>query len=298
MLSVKIKNHLHLHVLVFIAGFTAVLGELISIDAIPLVWFRMVFATVLMFAYIKIMKVDLKIPLKAVLNLSLAGIIIALHWITFFGAIKISNISIALGMFSAGAFFASIIEPIVFKRPVIWYEMVLGLVVILGVLIITHSELQYLSGILLGLLSAFLSSLFAVLNGKFIQQHSPTVISFYEFLSGVVFLSVFILFLEKPFSVEFFKLSHLDYAYLFILASICTAYAFIAAVHVMKVISPYTVVLSYNLEPVYGILIAMLLFPEKENMSPSFYYGTFTILAMVLLNAILKNLRFLKRKHS
>tara|TARA_R110002049_G_scaffold38978_2_gene120385 strand:- start:43805 stop:44701 length:897 start_codon:yes stop_codon:yes gene_type:complete len=298
MLNVKIKNHLHLHFLVFIAGFTAILGELISIDAIPLVWFRMVFATFLMFLYIKIAKVDIRIPKKAIIKLCVAGVVIALHWITFFSSIKVSNISIALGMFSTGAFFASILEPIIFKRAIIWYEIVLGLFVILGVFIITHGEFKYITGILLGLLAAFLSSLFAVLNGKFLQKHSPTTISFYEFVSGVLFLSVFILFLEKPFSVEFFKLNILDYGYLFILASICTAYAFIAAVHVMKVISPYTVVLSYNLEPIYGILIAMLLFPEQEKMSPSFYLGASVIFIMVLLNAVLKNWKHIKRNRS
>ena len=298
MLSAKIKNHLHLHFLVFIAGFTAILGELISIDAIPLVWFRMVFATILIFLYIKIAKINIKISPKALAKLSVAGIIIALHWITFFGSIKVSNISIALGMFSTGAFFASILEPIIFKRAVIWYEILFGVFVVIGVFIITQSEFKYISGIILGLLSAFLSSLFAVLNGKFLQKHTATVISFYEFLGGVLFISIFILFLEKPFSTEFFKLSVSDYGYLIILASVCTAYAFIAAVHVMKVISPYTVVLSYNLEPVYGILIAMFLFPEQEKMSTSFYIGAAIIIIMVLLNAILKNLRFLKRKQS
>ena len=298
MLSVKIKNHLHLHFLVFIAGFTAILGELISIDAIPLVWFRMVMASVLMFVYIKIAKINIKIAPKSILKLGVAGVIIALHWITFFGSIKVSNISIALGMFSTGAFFASIIEPIVFKRKVIWYEIVFGILVVFGVFIITQGEFRYISGILLGLLSAFLSSLFAVLNGKFLQHHTATVISFYEFLSGVLFLSVFILFLNDSFSIEFFQLSFSDYGYLFILASICAAYAFIAAVHVMKVISPYTVVLSYNLEPIYGVIIAMFLLPAQEKMSSFFYYGAAIIIITVLLNAILKNLRFLKRKRS
>ncbi|ALJ04359.1 permease [Pseudalgibacter alginicilyticus] len=298
MLNAKIKNHLHLHFLVLIAGFTAILGELISIDAIPLVWFRMLFTVVLMFLYIKITKINIKISSKSLAKLAIAGIVIALHWMAFFGSIKVSNISIALGMFSTGAFFASIIEPIVYKRKIIWYEIIIGLFVVFGVFIITQNEFEYIYGIFLGLISAFLSSLFAVLNGKFLEKHSATVISFYEFLSGVLFISIFIFFLEKPFSIEFFNLDFLDYGYLFVLASVCSAYAFIASVHVMKVISPYTVVLSYNLEPIYGILIAMYLFPEQEKMSTSFYYGAAIIIIMVILNVILKNLRFLKRKRS
>lgn len=296
--NAKFKNYFHLHFLVFIAGFTAVLGELITIKAIPLVWYRMVFASVLMFIYIKTRKVKLKITPKAILRFSIAGIIIALHWITFFGAIDEANISIALAMFSTGAFFASFIEPIIYKRSIIWYEIVFGIIVIIGVFIITQSEMKYITGILLGILSAFLSSLFAVLNGKFLEEHKATVISFYEFLSGVLFISIYILFFGDGFSIAFFDLSQSDLGYLFILASVCTAYAFIASVYVMKLISPFTVVLTYNLEPIYGIIMAIALFPEKENMSTNFYYGAIIILTTVLLNGLLKNSRLLKRKHS
>ena len=296
--NAKFKNYLHLHFLVFIAGFTAILGELITIKAIPLVWYRMIIASILMFIYIKIAKVKLKINLKSILRLSIAGVIIALHWITFFGAIDEANISITLAMFSTGAFFASLIEPIIYKRSIIWYEILFGIIVIAGVFIITQSEIKYLTGIILGISSAFLSSLFAVLNGSFLKQHSATVISFYEFLSGVFFISIYILCFGEGFSMDFFSLSQSDFGYLFILASVCTAYAFIASVYVMKMISPYTVVLSYNLEPIYGIIMALILFPEKEKMSVSFYYGAIIIISVVLLNAILKNSRKLKRKPS
>ncbi len=296
--NVKLKNYFHLHLLVFIAGFTAILGELIVIKAIPLVWFRMVIASILMFIYIKIAKVKLKITPKSIIKLSFAGIIIALHWITFFGAIDESNVSIALAMFSTGAFFASFIEPLIYKRKIIWYEILFGVIVIIGVFIITQSEIKYIKGIVLGISSAFFSSLFAVLNGHFLKQHTATVISFYEFLSGVIFISIFILCFGEGFSFQFFNIVKLDYIYLFILASVCTAYAFIASVYVMKLISPYTVVLTYNLEPVYGVIMALILFPEKEKMSTSFYYGALIIVITVVLNGILKNTRTLKRKDS
>ncbi len=294
--NVKLQNFIHLHFLVLIAGFTAILGEVITISAIPLVWFRMVMASILMFVYIKIAKINLKVKPKSVLKLSIAGILIAAHWITFFGAIDEANISIALSMFSTGAFFASFIEPIVYKRKIIGYEILLGILVIAGVFIITQSEIKYLTGILLGISSAFLSSLFAVLNGSFLKQHSATTISFYEFLSGVFFISMYLICFKGGFNLEFFNIPAADYIYLFILASICTAYAFIASVYVMKVISPYTVVLTYNLEPIYGIILALILFPEKEKMSANFYYGAIVIITTVVLNALLKNSRKLKRK--
>ena len=294
--SAKFKNYLHLHVLVFIAGFTAILGELITIKAIPLVWYRMVIASFLMFLYIKIRGIKLKLETRQVVRFLLAGVIIALHWITFFGSIKAANISIALAMFSTGAFFGSIIEPIVFRRRIIWYETIFGVLVVIGVAIIMESEFKYLEGILLGICSAFFGALFSVFNGKLLERHSATIISFYEFLGGVLFITLFIALFQGGFTKEFFDLSSSDYGYLLILASVCTAYAFIAAVSVMRYLSPYTLILTYNLEPVYGILLALMFFPEAEKMSANFYLGAVIILSVVILDGILKNAKAIKRK--
>lgn len=296
MLNDKLKNYLHLHFLVFIAGFTAILGELITINAISLVWFRMGMAAILMFIYIKIRKIKLKVDFKSIVKFSIAGIIIALHWIAFFESIKQSTISIALAMFSTGAFFASLIEPLFYKRRVIWYEILFGLLVIIGVWIITSTEFKYVNGIILGILSALFLSTFAVINGKLVERNSATLISFYEFISGVIFISIFLSLFRGGFDAAFFSLSTNDWFYLFILASICTAYAFIAAVHVMKQISPYTVVLTFNLEPIYGIVLAIIFFPKAEKMSTEFYIGASLIISTVLLNGILKNARKQKAK--
>lgn len=294
MQSDKLKNYLHLHFLVFIAGFTAILGELITIDAIPLVWYRMTIAGVLMFLFIKLKKRSLKVPLKTVVRFSTAGVIIALHWITFFAAIKASNISITLAMFSTGAFFASLIEPLFYKRKIIGYEIVFGCIVIIGVVLITQTEIRYLLGIALGISSALFSTLFAVLNGQFVKNHKASVISFYEFVSGVLFMSIFIAFTGDGFDASYFQLTLSDWIFLFILASICTAYAFIASIHVMKHITPYTLVLTYNLEPIYGIVLAVILFPQTETMRPLFYLGAGLIISTVLLNAVFKNINKFK----
>ena len=286
--SAKFKNQLHLHFLVFIAGFTAILGELISLEAIPLVWYRMLIAGVLMFGFIKIKKISLVVPFKTILKFFLAGIVIALHWITFFAAIKVSNISITLAMFSTGAFFASLIEPIFYKRKIIHYEIIFGLLVIAGVFMIMQTEIKYLLGICLGITSALFSSLFAVINGKFVAHHNASTISFYEFISGVFFISLYIAFSNDGFDASFFKLSIDDWLYLGILASVCTAYAFIASVYVMRYITPYSVVLTYNLEPIYGIFLALLFFPQTEVMRPVFYIGAALIICTVLMNALVK----------
>jgi drug/metabolite transporter (DMT)-like permease len=294
--NAKFKHYLHLHFLVFIAGFTAILGELITIGSLQLVWYRMVIAGILMFLFIKLVKIKLRITKKSFLLFSIAGVIIALHWVTFFESINQANVSIALAMFSSGAFFASFIEPIFFKRRILGYEIVFGLLVVVGVFLITSSEINYINGIILGLLSALFSTLFAVINGRFIERHNSTIISFYEFISGVVFLTIFILATGTAFNKQFFVLSSMDWIYLFILASVCTAYAFIGAVEVMRYISPFTVILSYNLEPVYGIAIALILFPETEKMSPQFYIGAILILVTVLLDALFKNYKSGRQK--
>ncbi|MDB4752276.1 DMT family transporter [Winogradskyella sp.] len=294
--NAKFKHYLHLHFLVFIAGFTAILGELITIGSLQLVWYRMAIAGILMFLFIKLVNLKLRITKKSFLLFSIAGVIIALHWVTFFESINQANVSIALAMFSSGAFFASFIEPIFFKRRILGYEIVFGLLVVVGVFLITSSEINYINGIILGLLSALFSTLFAVINGRFIERHNSTIISFYEFISGVVFLTIFILATGTAFNKQFFVLSSMDWIYLFILASVCTAYAFIGAVEVMRYISPFTVILSYNLEPVYGIAIALLLFPETEKMSPQFYIGAILILVTVLLDALFKNYKSGRQK--
>ncbi|MDJ0645161.1 MAG: DMT family transporter [Flavobacteriaceae bacterium] len=285
----KLKHNLHLHLLVFIAGFTAILGELITIDAFPLVWFRMTMAGILIFLYIRIVRLKITISLKKLLQFLGAGVIIALHWITFFASIKEANVSIALAMFSTGAFFAALIEPVFYKRRIIGYEVLFGILVIFGVYLIIDSEIKYLTGIILGISSAFFSALFAVINGRFVEKDDATIISFYEFIGGVAFITLYIALFGEGFTKDFFLLKNTDWLYLFILASICTAYAFIAAVYIMKFISPFTVMLTYNLEPVYGIVLAILIFGESEIMSTNFYYGAILILITVILDGLLKN---------
>ncbi len=291
----KLLNYLHLHFIVFIWGFTAVLGALITLDAIPLVWYRMLIAGILIFAFLKYKKENLKFSLKTLGGFALAGVIIALHWLTFFGAIKASNVSVTLAVLSTGAFFASILEPLFYGRKIILYEVFFGLIVVVGLYIIFDVEASYTLGIVLALISAFLSALFSVINGKFVLKHKASAISFYELTFGVLAISIYLASTGK-FSEAFFTVSTHDWIYLFILASACTAYAFIASIHVMKWISPYTVMLTINMEPVYGIILALLVLGDSENMSPQFYYGAVIILLTVVANGIIKITQERKRR--
>ena len=297
----KLKSYLHFHVIVFIWGFTAVLGVLISLDAVPLVWYRMLLASGFILLYIFWKKRNLKIAPKKLLLLIIAGVVIALHWLTFFGAIKVSNVSITLALLSTGAFFTSILEPIFYNRKFVGYEIVFGLIVIVGLYIIFQVETEYLLGIILALISAFLSAVFTLMNGKLIKHAAPSVISFYELLTGVAAISIYLLIMSiysggsLGFNAEFFQIQPMDWFYLMILASFCTAYAFIAAVAVMKYLSPYTIMLTTNMEPIYGILLAFLIFGSKEQMHPQFYYGAAIILVTVVLNGYLKTRRKIKK---
>ncbi|MEC7784645.1 MAG: DMT family transporter [Bacteroidota bacterium] len=284
----SLKSYLHFHVIVFIWGFTAVLGALISIGAMALVWYRMLIASLVIFVYIKIKGISLKAKGKTLLGLAGVGVLIALHWLTFFGAVKIANVSITLAMMSTGAFFASILEPIFYKRKLIWYELVFGLLVIGGLYLIFEVETRYTEGIIVALISALLAALFTLFNGKYAKKHDSVMISFYELLTGALFITVFLA-VTNRFDASFFQVQQTDWIYLIILATVCTAYAFIASVKVMKHLTPYTIMLTTNMEPVYGIILAFLILGDAEQMNTGFYFGAILILLTVILNGILKN---------
>tara|TARA_R110002020_G_scaffold85914_5_gene211833 strand:- start:86681 stop:87580 length:900 start_codon:yes stop_codon:yes gene_type:complete len=291
----KLKSYLHFQGIVFIWGFTAVLGALITVGAVSLVWYRMLIASAVVFGYIKWKKISLKAKTSTLLKMMGVGVLIAMHWLTFFGAIKISNVSITLAMMSTGAFFTSILEPIFYKRKLIWYELLFGVLVICGLYLIFEVETRFSEGIFVALFSAFLAALFTLANGKLVKENPPSKISFYELLAGAGFISIYLL-VTSGFTSSFFVLPVMDWVYILILASICTAYAFIASVKVMRHLSPYTIMLTTNLEPVYGIILAYLILGDAEQMNEGFYYGALLILFTVILNGILKNSRKLKRK--
>lgn len=286
MLKSKHLDYLHLHFIVFIWGFTAVLGKLITINAIPLVWFRLSIATLVLYFFMLLKKINFKVDLKAIIRFSIGGFIIGLHWLAFFYAIKVSSVSVTLATLATGAFFTSILEPLFLKQKIKLYEIVLSLLTVIGIVIIFNVKSAYGLGIIIALIAAFLSALFAVVNAKFVNDYDSKVISFYELLFAVLLISVIILF-QDGFSISYFKLSYSDWAYVFILGSVCTAYALTASTKLLQKITPFTMMLTVNLEPVYGIILALLVF-DDEIMPTNFYYGAILILIGVILNGIIK----------
>lgn len=287
----KLKNQLHLHFIVFIWGFTAILGALISIEAVPLVWYRVLIASFALFLFLKLRKVRFNEGWADLLRLAFGGLLVALHWVTFFHAIKISTVSTTLITLSSSAFFVVLINAAFRQKKFELYEMLLALLAVVGFVIIFRSETVYSQGIWIALVSAFLMAFFAVLNGRFIQRYTAGKIAFYELFFACMFLSV-VLLARGEFSLEFFQLSGSDWIYLAILGLVCTSYPFVIATNLLKRMSPFTIVLTTNLEPVYGIILALIIFGDREMMSPEFYIGALVILSCVILNGWIKNLRF------
>ena len=291
----KLKNYLLLHLIVFIWGFTAILGALITLEAIPLVFFRMGLAVIFIVLFFLYKKKSFLLDTNGIIKFLITGIIIAIHWIFFFKAIKVSNVSVALVTMSTGAFFTSLIEPLFFRRRIKLLEIVLGLLVIGGLYIIFNFETQYQLGIIYALISSFLGALFAVFNGLFVKKYDANSISLYQLFFGTVFVAIYLYF-SNGFTPTFFEIPKMDWVYLAILSSVCTAFAFITSVKVMKYLSPYTVMLTINLEPIYAIILALLIFGEKEKMNSAFYFGALIVFGVVLANGIIKNRTAIKQK--
>lgn len=281
------KYHLLLHLIVFIWGWTPILGRYISVGALQLVWFRIAITVAVMGLYLVYAKINIRLSARDALKLCGVGFIICIHWLCFYGAIKVSNVSVTMAAFSSGTLFTSITEPLLFRRKMIWYEILIGLVIIGAVCLIFSVEVHYALGIWLGVAAAFTASLFSVMNGLLVKRITSPVISFYELTFALIGLSLYLL-ITSQFSITFFDISHYDWMYLAILACVCTAFPFIASVGLMRHLSPYTINLTVNLEGVYGIILAGILFSEHKDLSGTFYYGVAIILTAIFLNAYLK----------
>jgi drug/metabolite transporter (DMT)-like permease len=297
MSSSNTKSLLLLHLVVFIFGFTGVLGKLITLPAMQLVWLRMIIGFLGIGVFVLATKRPLIVNKKQLFQYLGIGVIIAIHWIAFFESIKVSTISIALACLSTATLFTAILEPLLFKRKIRTYEIVLGVFVIIGLVAIFKFEFQYKLGIVLSIFCAFLASLFTVINGQLTKSFAPTTISTYEMLGGALALTIF-LGITNPSVFNLSAISSTDWMYLLILGLICTAFAFVASVLVMRHVTPFTVALSINLEPVYGILLALAIFGEEEKMTSGFYVGASIILTAVLTNAYFKRLERKKQKAS
>ena len=291
MQNARTKSLIHLHFIIFIWGFTSILGALIDLDSSAIVWFRMIVGagSIALYFFLFSPK-SFRLHPGAMKYYLLGGVLISVHWLLFFYAIKISSISLTLSILSSASLMTSVLEPLVFKRPLRFYEVFFGLFVIFGLYLIFGVQKENMLGIITALFCTLLSVLFSLLNGKLIHHYPANSISFYQLLTGGLLFSVVLLFSEQTVA-GLYRLTYDDWIWLFLLATVCTAYATIASVQILKHVTPFTMMISLNLEPVYGILFSLLIFGEKELMSSQFYLGVLIILSGVIGNGIYKRQR-------
>lgn len=275
-----------LHISILIAGATGVFGKLITLNEGLLVWWRMLFATLLLTGILYFTKKLPKLPLKEILKISGVGLLLALHWIFFYGSIKASNVSIGVVCFSMVGFFTAFLEPLINRHRVSFKEVAFSLLTLFGIVLIFHFDTRYRLGITLGIISSTLAALFTITNKKTGKNHASGGLLFYEMLGGFAGVSCIL-----PFYLHYFPVSTIlpgteDFINLLLLASICTVGLYLLQIQVLKKISAFTVNLSYNLEPIYSIILAMIIFNEAKELNIAFYSG----LGMIILSVILQTL--------
>lgn len=286
------KAFIQLHIAVLLAGLTGILGKLITLNEGLLVWYRLLLTALSLWILALVRRQVVRIAMVDVWRIFGVGSIAALHWVSFYGSIKYSNVSIGLLCFSAIGFFTALIEPLLMRHRVDFVELLLGLLVIAGIFFIFQVDPHYKTGILIGLLSSLLGSLFPVLNKRLLQRIAPETVTLYELSGGFLFLSILL-----PLYLYYVPTDHLapgpwDWVWLLVLSLACTVLAFNLSMSALQKISAFTVNLSYNLEPVYGILLAFVLFREDRYLSGSFYIGFF----LIILSIVLQMLRLWRKR--
>lgn len=268
---------------VFLAGFTAILGKLIKLNEGLLVWYRLLITVIILLALQYFKKQLQKIPFKKLIEIFGVGAIVAIHWVTFYASIKYANVSVALVCFSATGFFTAFLEPLILKRPISVAEVFLGLLTIAGIYIIFDFHPQYKLGIIFGIISSIGSGLFPIFNKRLITQFTPQVVVFYEMFGGLLALTILVPLYLIKFPADYYLPTASDWGWLLILALFCTVLSFELQLNALRKISAFTANLTYNLEPLYGIILAFILFKENNNLHYQFYLGVGLIVLAVAL---------------
>ncbi|MBC7890497.1 MAG: EamA family transporter [Ferruginibacter sp.] len=277
------KAFLQLHIAVFLAGFTAILGKLIGLNEGLLVWYRLLITVIVLGLLLYFKKQLHRIPAKDVFKIFGVGLIVAVHWVSFYGSVKYGNVSIAVVCISASGFFTAFFEPWIFNRQIVLIEILLSLLAIVGIYIIFDFHPQYKTGIIFGIISAIGSSLFPIFNKKLLMRFSPATLTLYELGGGLAALTVLVPFYLLQFPAGYLLPTTEDWVWLTILACVCTVLCFDLQLNALKKISPFTANIAYNMEPVYGIILAFIIFRENKLLNMHFYLGVGLIILSVLL---------------
>jgi len=286
------KAFFQLHFAVILAGFTAILGKLIQLNEALLTLYRMMLSAIILTVFLFYKKRLQKLSAKDFWKLFGVGSIISLHWVTFYGSIKYSNVSVSVTCLSTIGFFTSFFEPLIMRRKVDFVEVFLGILAVTGVYLIFNFYPEYKTGILFGIISAMLACIFPILNKKLLIDFPPNTVTLYEMSGGFITL-----FFILPFYIHFFPAAYYlptvsDWLWLIILAGVCTVFAFNLSLNALKHISAFTTNLTYNFEPVYSIILAFIIFKENKFLGAGFYYG----IALIMLAVTLQMMRVYQEK--
>ena len=277
-----------LHLMVLILGFTGIFGKIISLDAIHLVWYRMSIAFVSLALFLLIKKQLFAVSKQNFFGILGVGALVTIHWLCFFQSIKVSTVSIAVVCMATSSLFSALIEPIFFKRKLLAYEVIMGVIVVIALAFVMGTETQYLAGYFYGVIAALFGTLFTLFNAKYIKKVGAAQITMIEMLAGVIIISCLLLF-YKDYTIFSSFISIKDFSYLILLGTLCTAIIFVWMTEIMRHITPYSLIMAINLEPIYSIVLALVIFGDNELMSSSFYIGSSIIIGIVLLEGYLKN---------
>ena len=281
------KAFLQLHTAVFLAGFTGILGKLINLNEGLLVWYRLFITSVTMWVIFSFTKKLQKITFVDVIKLSGIGFLAAVHWVTFYGSIKYANVSVALVCFSSVGFFTALLEPVILHVKIKWPEVFLGLLVVAGIYIIFHFDPRYKTGIILGVICAVLLAIVMILIRQFVQRINSETLLTWQMTGGLITLSAFMPFYMQQFPTNYIFPGLYDWMWLLVLSWFCSVVAFQLSVNALKKLSAFTVNLTFNLEPVYGIILAFAIYKENQYLSKWFYIGFTFIAAALVIHTIL-----------
>lgn len=292
----KNKNYLVLHAIVFVWGFTGILGKLIHLDALVIVWYRMFIAFLSLYLFLRFTGKKLEFTSRSLLYKTIGvGVIVALHWILFYESIQMSTVSLGILCLSTTTLHVSWLEPIVMKKKFSWIEFSMGLLVIGGIVIVSEDfNTSEIKALFIGLTAALMAAMFSVFNAKLSEKVSSSSITVMEMFVGFLFLSVLVFFSGKM-SPDYLTMTWSDFLWLIFLGVVCTSLAFMVMIEVVKKLGAFTVSLSINFEPIYTMILAAIILHEHELLSWKFYLGAVLIIVVVLSNAIFKSKGWIKR---
>jgi drug/metabolite transporter (DMT)-like permease len=288
------RSLIQLHVFVFLAGLTAPLGNLIQLNGLYLVFYRMLLTVLALFPIYLLHQQPTKVPLKDKVRLMFIGVLIAIHWVCFYGSIKLANVSIALVCISSVGLFTAVLEPFFFKSKLIWNDIFIGLLSLIGILFIFQFDIHFRTGILVGLVSAFFASVFTIINKRLTDQYTTQTIQTFEMSGGLGFLTIVIIGISYFQQSAFIMPTQNDWFWLIILSLVCTVLANHLMLNALKKISAFTLNVSLNLEPVYGIIIAIVFFQEHKQMGMGFYIG----MSLIAISVMLQMIRVMRQQKS